>query len=110
MNSFRILGSLWALVVLIGFISGCSQPKQDSGTASVIRTDSAEGGGAAEEQKAGSDLGSMSPSENSNELAAVQQKPDGSQKATALSEEEKSRPVVRPSVSEQPEARKLNFT
>ena len=46
MNSFRILGSLWALVVLMGFISGCSKPKQDSRTASVIRTDSVEGGGA----------------------------------------------------------------
>ncbi len=109
MNSFRILGSLWALVVLIGFISGCFQPKQVSGNASVTRTDSAEGGGAAEEQKAGSAVGSMSPSENSNESAAVQQEPDGSQKVTALSEEEKSRPVVRPPVSEQPEAHDLNI-
>ncbi|MGI9454173.1 MAG: HEAT repeat domain-containing protein [Pirellulales bacterium] len=109
MNSFRILGSLWALVVLISFISGCSQPKQDSGTASVIRTDSAEGDGAAEEQKAGSALENMNPSENSSESGEVQQESDGSQKATVLSEEEKSRPVVRPSVSEQPEARELNI-
>ncbi len=76
MNSFRILGSLWALVVLMGFISGCSKPKQDSRTASVIRTDSVEGGGAAEEQKAGSSLENMTSSENSNELAQGQQDAD----------------------------------
>ena len=109
MNSFRILGSLWALVVLIGFISGCSKPKQDSGTASVIRTDSVEGGGATEEQKAGSSLETMNSSENSNELAQAQQDADESQKATPSSEEEKTRPVVDPSASEQPEARELSI-
>lgn len=109
MNSFRILGSLWALVVLMGFISGCSKPKQDSRTASVIRTDSVEGGGAAEEQKAGSSLENMTSSENSNELAQAQQDADESHKATPSSEEEKTRPVVDPSASEQPEARELSI-
>lgn len=109
MNSFRILGSLWALVVLMGFISGCSKPKQDSRTSSVIRTDSVEGGGAAEEQKAGSSLETMNSSENSNELAQAQQDADESQKATPSSEEEKTGPVVRPSAPEQPEARELSI-
>ena len=109
MNSFRILGSLWALVVLIGFISGCSKPKQDSETASVIRTDSVEGGGATEEQKAGSSLETMNLSENANDLSGDQQDADESQKATPLSEDEKTRPVVRPSASEQPEARELSI-
>ncbi len=109
MNSFRILGSLWALVVLIGFISGCSKPKEDLGTASVIRTDSAEGEGTAEEQKAGSSLETMSESENSNESAEFQQDSGGLQTATALSEKEKNRPVVRPSASEQPEAREMSI-
>lgn len=109
MNSFRILGSLWALVVLMGFISGCSKPKQDSRTSSVIRTDSVEGGGATEEQKAGSSLETMTSSENSNELAQAQQDADESQKATPSSEEEKTGPVVRPSAPEQPEARELSI-
>ncbi|MGB0654061.1 MAG: HEAT repeat domain-containing protein [Pirellulales bacterium] len=109
MNSFRILGSLWALVVLMGFISGCSKPKQDSRTSSVIRTDSVEGGGATEEQKAGSSLETMNSSENSNELAQAQQDADESQKATPSSEEEKTGPVVRPSAPEQPEARELSI-
>ena len=109
MNSFRILGSLWALVVLMGFISGCSKPKQDSRTSSVIRTDSVEGGGAAEEQKAGSSLENMTSSENSNELAQAQQDADESHKANPLSAEEKTGPVVRPSASEQPEARELSI-
>lgn len=109
MNSFRILGSLWALVVLMGFISGCSKPKQDSRTSSVIRTDSVEGGGATEEQKAGSSLETMNSSENSNELAQAQQDADESQKATPSSEEEKTGPVVRPSTPEQPVARELSI-
>ena len=109
MNSFRILGSLWALVVLMGFISGCSKPKQDSRTSSVIRTDSVEGGGATEEQKAGSSLETMTSSENSNELAQAQQDADESQKATPSSEEEKTGPVVRPSTPEQPVARELSI-
>lgn len=109
MNSFRILGSLWALVVLMGFISGCSKPKQDSRTSSVIRTDSVEGGGATEEQKAGSSLETMNSSENSNELAQAQQDADESQKATPSSEEEKTGPVVRPSAPEQPEVRELSI-
>ena len=69
MNSFRIFGSLLALVVLFGLIAGCSQSKQASGTSSVVRTDQTEGDGATDDQQTASSSETMNPSENSKEAA-----------------------------------------
>ncbi|MDA7994169.1 MAG: hypothetical protein MPJ25_14150, partial [Pirellulales bacterium] len=51
MDSFRILGSLWAFLVMFSFTSGCSQPKQESDTTPVIRTDVVEGNDVVATQK-----------------------------------------------------------
>ena len=51
MDSFRILGPLWAFLVMFSFTSGCSQPKQESDTTPVIRTDVVEGNDVVATQK-----------------------------------------------------------
>lgn len=113
MNSFRIFGSLLALVVLFGLIAGCSQSKQASGTSSVVRTDQTEGDGATDDQQTASSSETMNPSENSKEAAkeSVKDQQDEvvPQQAKSSEDKEGSGPVLSPSASEQPEERGLSI-
>ena len=109
MNSFRILGSFWARIVLFGLLAGCSQPKQASDTTPVVRTDQTEGNGAAVEQQTATSPEMMNTSEKSNEKSNDQTDEIVSQQAKSSSNKKESSPVVHSSASEQPETRRLSI-
>ncbi len=109
MNSFRILGSFWARIVLFGLLAGCSQPKQASDTTPVVRTDQTEGSGAAMEQQTATSPEMMNPSEKSNEKSNDQTDEIILQQTKSSSNKKESSPVVHSSVSEQPETRRLSI-
>ena len=109
MNSFRILGSFWACIVLFGLLPGCSQPKQASDTAPVVRTDQTEGNRAAVEQQTATSPEMMNPSEKSNKSS--QPPPDEvvSREAESSSDKKESSQVVHSSGSKQIETRGLSI-
>ena len=109
MNSFRILGSFWARIVLFGLLAGCSQPKQASDTTPVVRTDQTEGSGAAVEQQTATSPEMMNPSEKSNEKSNDQTDEIVSQQTKSSSNKKESSPIVQSSASEQPETRRLSI-
>ncbi len=109
MDSFRILGSFWARVFLFCLLAGCSQPKQASDTAPVVRTDQTEGNGAAVEQQTSTSPETMNPSEKSNESSTNQSDEVVSRQAKPSSNKEKSSPAVQSSASEQSEIRGLSI-
>ena len=107
MDSFRILGSLWAFLVMFSFTSGCSQPKQESDTTPVIRTDVVEGNDVVATQKVATSPGTKDMSTTSDEPVDVEEDADGSQEAAILSAEGK--PAATSSSTEQIETRPLNI-
>lgn len=109
MNSFRILGSFWARIVLFGLLAGCSQPKQASDTTPVVRTDQTEGNSAAVEQQTATSPEMMNPSGKSNEKSKDQTDEIVSQQTKSSSNKKESGPVVHSSASEQPETRRLSI-
>ena len=109
MNSFRILGSFWARIVLFGLLAGCSQPKQASDTTPVVRTDQTEGSGAAVEQQTATSPEMMNTSEKSNEKSNDQTDEIVSQQTKSSSNKKESSPIVQSSASEQPETRRLSI-
>ena len=109
MNSFRILGSFWACIVLFGLLPGCSQPKQASDTAPVVRTDQTEGNRAAVEQQTATSPEMMNPSEKSNKSSQAQPDEVVSRQAESSSNKKESSPVVHSSASKQLETRGLSI-
>jgi len=109
MNSFRILVSFWACVVLFGLLPGCSQPKQASDTAPVVRTDQTEGNGAAVEQQTATSSEMMNSSEKTNKSSQSQPVEVVSRQAESSSNKKESSPVVHSSASKQLETRGLSI-
>ena len=112
MDSSRILSSLWALLVIVSLTSGCSQPKQESGTTPVIRTDLVEGNDIVVNQKVATPsepkaMTTRDMTTSSVEPVGVEEDADGSQEATILLAEGK--PAATSPSSEQIETRSLNI-
>ena len=107
MDSFRALGSLWALSVMISFTSGCSQSKLESDTTSVIRTDLAEGNEVVANQKVATSSETKDMSTSSGEPVDVKEDADGSEEGTELSA--KGKPTATSPSSGKMETSSLNI-